>query len=141
MQFRRAYKGRLIDTHVHLDPPYQGKIENETLESFLDALAKARTHKAIFMPVPNEGQMRGRSKGAAYRKALKRLGESKVSLFCGSDYISNWLHDAYHGGFDKKELDAVLEKLSSDLDDPQCMGIGEIGLFHFNKTGKQNVIN
>jgi len=34
----------------------------------------------------------------------------------------------------------VLRQLTRDLNDPDCAGIGEIGLYHFNKDGHQNVI-
>ena len=34
----------------------------------------------------------------------------------------------------------MLSRLSEDLNNPECAGIGEIGLYHFNKTGHQNII-
>lgn len=34
----------------------------------------------------------------------------------------------------------MLSRLSEDIDGSECSGIGEIGLYHFNKTGTQNVI-
>ncbi len=94
------------------------------------------------MPVPNEGHMleRGRWNGAVQRKMLRQIVGGKVKLFCGSDYISNWLDGAYHHGYSDGDFDKVLSRLSKDLSNPECLGIGEIGLYHFNKTGRQNVI-
>ncbi len=138
--FKRRYKGPLIDTHVHLDPPHRGKFDYLEIEKTIKSLQENNLTMAVFMPVPNEGQMRKRSDGAEFRKILRKAAGGPVSLFCGSEYITNWLHDAYHKGYDESDYQEVLIKLNKDLADPECIGIGEIGLFHFNKTGKQNVI-
>lgn len=139
-EYKKRYKGPIYDTHVHLDPPERGVIREESIQKIVETINEIRVDWLNFMPTPNEGQMRGRSNGANYRKTLRKIGGKKIRLFCGSEYISNWLDNAYHSGYKKNELNKVLDKLSQDLDDPECLGIGELGLYHFNKTGKQNII-
>ena len=142
-KFKKPYQGPIFDTHAHLDPPRKIKgsfVEVETARSVVESIRKAGVDRIIIMPVPNEGQMGDSLNGAKYRKKLAKKGHGTVYRFCGSQYITNWLHNAYHSGYQKSDLDRVLEKLSKDLSDSECRGIGEIGLYHFNKTGKQNVI-
>ena len=142
-KLKKAYQGPIFDTHAHLDPPRMNKgnlVEVETAGDVVKSIRKAGVDRIIIMPVPNEGQMGGSLDGAKYRKKLLKKGRGIVNRFCGSQYITNWLHDAYHNGYKSSDLDRVLEKLSKDLGGSECFGIGEIGLYHFNKTGKQNVI-
>ena len=142
-KFKKPYQGPIFDTHAHLDPPRMKKgniIEVETAGNIVKSIRKAGVDRIIIMPVPNEGQMGGSLDGAKYRKKLLRKGRGMVYRFCGSQYITNWLHDAYHRGYKPSDLDRVLASLSNDLSGPDCLGIGEIGLYHFNKTGMQNVI-
>ncbi len=141
-EFKKKYRGPLYDAHVHLDPPKNGVIREESIRKIVETINGVDVDGMNFMPTPNEGHLlkKGASNGAEYRKKLRQIGGDKIRLFCGSEYISNWLDKAYHSGYDKSELDHVLDRLSQDLDDPQCLGIGEIGLYHFNKSGKQNVI-
>ncbi len=135
------YKGPVFDTHVHLDPSQSG-IDEDYIQEVSATIKEAGVISAIFMPVPNEGILEkfGMINGPERRKALKWVGGSMITLFCGSDYISNRLHKAYHKGHNPSELDNVYKTLSSDFEDPECSGIGEIGLYHFNKTGHQNII-
>ncbi len=135
------YKGPIFDAHVHLDPSQYG-IDKEFIREVAETLNEADVFSAIFMPVPNEGHMAERigKNGPDRRRMLKKIGGSMIKLFCGSEYISNRLHQAYNGGYAEGGLDRIYEELSSDLDDPECSGIGEVGLYHFNKTGSQNII-
>jgi len=142
-KFKKPYQGPIFDTHAHLDPPRMRRgslVEAETAGDIVKSIRKAGVDRIIIMPVPNEGQMGGSREGAKYRKKLLKKGRGIVYRFCGSQYITNWLHDAYHNGYRSSDLDRVLEKLSKDLSASECRGIGEIGLYHFNKTGMQNVI-
>ncbi len=138
----KRYKGPLFDAHVHLDPSNAG-VNEELIQEVADTIKDAGVISAIFMPVPNEGILEikyGMRNGPERRKVLKWYGGSMITLFCGSDYISNSLHKAYHKGYNQSELDSIYKQLAEDLDDPECSGIGEIGLYHFNKTGHQNII-
>ena len=139
-EYDGKYTGPLIDTHVHLDPPRSGHIRTESLHEILQSIDDARVRSIVVMPVPNEGKMKNSSIGAKQREMLRQAGPDKVKIFCGSEYISNWLHDAYHRGYSQDDLEEVLRRLSRDMDNPECLGIGEIGLYHFNKDGIQNVI-
>jgi hypothetical protein len=138
--FLNKYTSPLIDTHAHLDPPSKGGASRKALKEIVETINRAGVDSIVIMPVPNEGHMRKSYSGAKYRKMLQQTGGDKIKLFCGSAYISNWLHDAYRSGYSDRELNKVLEELSQDLADPACRGIGEIGLYHFNKTGNQNII-
>jgi len=137
----KKYEGPIIDTHIHLDPQRSG-INRKYLRGIVETIENVGVVSTIVMPVPNEGHMAGKvgSNGPKQRKMLKQIGGDTIRLFCGSEYISNWLHDAYHFGYYENDMTDVLEKLSIDLGDPECSGIGEIGLYHFDKNGHQNVI-
>ena len=134
------YTGPIFDTHAHLDPPSSGNINEDLLNGIIESVASAGVVSIIVMPVPNEGMMTSSSLGTEQRIMLRQIGGDKVKVFCGSEYVSNWLHDIYRSGYDESELSEVLDRLSEDIDNPECSGVGEIGLYHFNKTGKQNVI-
>jgi hypothetical protein len=139
-EYDGKYEGPIIDTHAHLDPARSGYMSKKSLRRIAESINGTGVDMIIIMPVPNEGHMTKRSTGAKQRKKLMQLEEKRIRLFCGSEYISNWLHDAYRHGFKERDLNKVLNRLSEDLDDPECLGIGEIGLTHFNKDGIQNVI-
>ena len=143
-EYREEYDGPLVDTHVHLDPPVSGNINEVFLEEMIKSINRAGVGSIIVMPVPNEGIMimLNNTLGTKQREMLRQLavGKIEVKVFYGSEYISNWLHDVYRNGYSESELNEVLSRLSREMDDPECYGVGEIGLYHFNKTGKQNVI-
>ncbi|MFC1917703.1 amidohydrolase family protein [Chloroflexota bacterium] len=132
--------GNIIDTHAHLDPPNDGNINESSLMEIVQSIDSAGVGSIIVMPVPNEGMMPYSSLGMEQRIMLRQIGGDRIKVFCGSEYISNWLHDRYRSGHSESELNEVLNRLSEDMDNPECSGVGEIGLYHFNKTGTQNVI-
>jgi len=134
------YTGPIVDTHAHLDPPPQEIINKDLLHGIVESLDTAGVTAIIIMPVPNEGHMTNNSMGTEQRKELRHIDIEKIKIFSGSEYISNWLHDIYRDGYNDNELNEVLGRLTEDLDDPELSGIGEIGLYHFNKTGHQNII-
>jgi len=141
-EFNGEYTESIIDTHVHLDPPSSGSIDEGALKEIVMSIDSGGVDSIVVMPVPNEGIMSSSSIGTEQRKVLRQVGEDKIEIkiFCGSEYISNWLHDVYRDGYSESELNNILSRLSKDLNDPECSGIGEIGLYHFNKTGRQNTI-
>ena len=141
-EFIEAYTGSIIDTHLHLDPPHSGSVDERSLKEIIESIDSAGVDSIIVMPVPNEGMHRYSSIGTEQRKVLCQIGEDKIEIkiFCGSEYISNWLHDIYRNGASESEINNMLTRLSEDLDDPECSGIGEIGLYHFDKTGHQHII-
>jgi hypothetical protein len=134
------YEGRLIDTHTHLDTPTDGIINADNLMKVIEAIENANVDSIIVMPVPNQGVMKYGSLCAEQNKMLLELGGEKILLFGESGFISNWLDTAYTDGYTKTKLKEKLLGLSDDITDPDYSGIGEIGLYHFNKTGNQSVI-
>ncbi len=135
------YKGPVIDTHVHLDPPLDGVIREGALREIVEVVEEAGVERIIFMPTPNEGRFSDSDVGAVQKKRLSDMGGERVALFCGSDYITHRFHVAYRRGRAEKGMDDVLERLSRDLDGGACSGVGEIGLYHFRKKGNQKVIS
>ncbi|MFC2001065.1 amidohydrolase family protein [Chloroflexota bacterium] len=143
-EYREEYGGPLADTHVHLDPPVSGDINEVFLVEMIKSIDSAGVDSIIVMPVPNEGIMimLNNTLGTKQREMLRHLavGKIEVNVFYGSEYISNWLHNVYRNGYSESELNEVLGRLLREMDDIECSGVGEIGLYHFNKTGRQNVI-
>lgn len=142
--FAGHYRGIMIDALAHLDPPTDEVISKRKLQDIIEAFHEEKIAHLIIGPVPNEGHMLSRlsdsTLGGRIRKALKAMDSQRVHLYCGSDYTSNWLENAFERGYENHEFNEVLEKLERDLDDPDCIGMGEIGLYHFNKTGNQHVL-
>jgi hypothetical protein len=127
------YKGPIIDTHAHYDA---GQINQAEFDKF-DTLFKSNNIKyAFFMPVPNEGQyLKGKKKGndfGEFERSLLLKANNRIKTLCSSNYISNWLHDAYNDGW-YYTLDSRLERLQRDIDSGNCIGIGEVSNYHFNK--------
>ncbi len=98
-EYDGKYEGPIIDTHAHLDPARSGYMSKKSLRRIAEFINGTGVEMIIIMPVPNEGHMTKRSTGGKQRKKLKELEEGRIRLFCGSEYISNWLHDAYRNGF------------------------------------------
>ncbi|MFC1958742.1 hypothetical protein ACFLV6_02370 [Chloroflexota bacterium] len=141
-EYNGEYTEPIIDTHIHLDPPSSGNINESSLKEIVKSIDSDGVDLIIVMPVPNEGIMSYSSIGTEQRKVLRQVGEDKIEIkiFCGSEYISNWLHDIYRNGYSESEFNNAFSRLSKDLNDAECSGIGEIGLYHFSKTGHQNII-
>lgn len=134
----RSYHGPIIDTHIHLNPASH-RPSPTTLQEISDVITSAGVELAIVMPTPNEGR---RNEGGFNEKLrLSEISHNKVKLFCGGDYITTWLNNSYRNGFSESELTNILSKLNSDLNSAECLGIGEIAFFHFEKYTGQRVIN
>jgi len=59
---------------------------------------------------------------------------------CCGNYIGQWIHNAYYDTYSKEELEVFLQRLAMDLDSGFYTGVGELGLYHFNKSGRQAII-
>jgi hypothetical protein len=138
--FKETYGGNIIDTHAHVDASQSGSINTESLSLVVQSIDNAKGDYIIAMPVPNQGVVKYWALFAEQNKKLLDLGGDKIRLFCESSSISNWLDAAFHNGYNEKKLKKILDGLAADIIDPDCRGIGEIGLYHFNKTGDQNII-
>jgi hypothetical protein len=134
------YKGPIIDTLVHIFPPRDPNFDESKLKKIVEVIKKSNVEVAVFSPTPNDGRRRNYEYLAYLRKRLKDLDTNRIKLFCGSDYISYWLHRSHRNGYTETELQQILNRLRKDIDSSLFAGIGEIGLYHFDKTGRQPVI-
>jgi len=134
------YAGPIIDTHLHIAPPRGGVIVRSKLRDIIKTIDDLNLEGMIFMPTPNEGRFPNHKAGVRQRQMLRSLGKGKIKLFCGSDYISVWLHNAYRQGYAEEDLKQILQRLSGDLDSGKYIGVGEIGIYHFKKLPHQKMI-
>ena len=143
-EFKNKYDGAIIDALTHLDPPSNEIIDESKIDDIVFMYKDENVKQILVGPVPNEGHMllylEDKDLGSKIRKKLKEKDNKNIHLYCGSDYISNWLHSAHKNGYEEKELEKVFNKLEKDLNDPDCLAMGEIGVYHFRKSGRQNVI-
>ena len=138
------YRGKIWDTHVHLDPPSKKSREGGDPDDLLAALEKAGIERINIMPTPNEGS-RDKKKfnpkgGTAGREALRVKAASRVRVFCGAESMTTWMGKAAGNGYEEKDFQQRMTALGNALDNRRCNGIGEIGLFHFRKWGRQHVL-
>jgi len=130
----KYYQGPIIDTHAHYDP---GKIVRSDFGSFDPMLKDNNIKYAFVMPIPNEGvylkEKRKSDDFGEYERKLLLEKNSRIRMLCSSNYITNWLHDSYHDGW-YLSLNSRLERLQKDIDNQDCIGIGEISTYHFNKA-------
>lgn len=138
---KRPYSGPIIDTQVHLNTRRNRDPEPGELESIVEVIRDTGVELAIFMATPNEGRKPNSDVRIAHRKMLRDLARDRIKLFCCGTYITYWLHLAFGNGYSKEDLDGILKRLSEDLDSGDYAGIGEVGLYHFNKNGEQPVIS
>jgi len=136
------YDGIIFDTHVHLLPPDDVYIDQSELRKIIEILKNEGIDLAVFMPTPNEGRREFHEEGVRQRKMLVDFEKNRIKLFCGGNYITYWLHCTYHNGHFEEELELrnILTRLSKDIDSGEYTGVGEIGISHFRKLGKQPVI-
>lgn len=136
------YSGQIIDTHTHLDAVSSGSLDMVLLSNVITSTNKYNIGFIIVMPVPNQQMLKNRTLIAEQYQKLLESGGDKVKLFLESGFISSWLNVSYeNNSYDQKKLNDILKGLDNDISDPDCSGIGEIGLYHFNKTGSQPIID
>lgn len=70
-----------------------------------------------------------------------RIGGTRAGRLCGSTYLTRWMNTAYRKGHTEEELTKRLDRLRLDLDQGDCIGIGEIGPCHFDKKPGMSIIN
>ena len=138
----KEYKGIIFDAHVHLHPPDTGDIDEVKLKKIIEVIKSQGVELAIFMPTPNDGRKPFHEEGVRQNIILFNLDKKRIRLFCGGNYITYWLHCAYHDGLpeEERELRRILTRLRKDIDSGEYAGVGEIGIYHFRKHGKQPVI-
>ncbi|MBL6929552.1 MAG: amidohydrolase family protein [Rhodospirillales bacterium] len=137
----KRYKGEIHDTHVHLDPQHPGEPATDLDEILAVALKNDVTRLSV-MPTPNEGRMGKEGSGAKQRVKLREKSQGsgvQVDVRCASDYLSVWMDEDSKPS--KDSADKKFARLEADLSGGICRGVGEFGLFHFQKWGHQAVID
>ncbi|MDT8989737.1 amidohydrolase family protein [Curvibacter sp. APW13] len=128
-----GYKAGLTDVLLHIDPSFDG-------DRVPKILGDEKVRHAVIMPVPNEGTGNRNDAGTIQKIALAQAQPKQVKVMCAGDYLSNWLADAMRYGLVESAVQQKFARLEADLDSGRCLGVGEFGLFHFNKKGDQNII-
>ncbi|MES9873487.1 MAG: amidohydrolase family protein [Candidatus Sedimenticola sp. 6PFRAG7] len=130
------YAGPIVDTHVHL---LKG-LKHSGISAINKEMEKSGVTRMIVLPTPNEGLYRDRGDNAAKRRSIAGSDGKRFQRLCGSTYLTRWMHSAYRTGFDESDLQSKLYRLQQDLERGGCVGIGEIGPFHFLKKPGQEII-
>ncbi|MFC1492229.1 amidohydrolase family protein [Nitrospinota bacterium] len=133
--FDGRYSGPIIDTHSHV----MNRTE-DGLQSILPWMDRTGVERLILLPTPNEGLFRDREENAQDRRRFLELAGGRGGRLCGSDYLTNWMDAAHHSGYEEAELEKRLRWLREELDSGTCLGVGEIGPYHFEKKPGQAVI-
>lgn len=134
------YRGPIIDVQLHLNVRTDNLPSDSQLRGILGDIRKAGVERVIVMPTPNEGRRRRSRNRRQYRGKFQKLGGSTVRLMCCGQYLGQWLQNAHQGGFTNQGFKALRQRLTRDLASGQFLGVGEFGLYHFNKNGRQPVI-
>jgi len=129
----KGYRGGITDVLLHIDPSFDG-------ERVPKILSDEKVKHAIIMPVPNEGLSNRLGDGTAQKISLTQAHPQKIKVMCAGDYLSNWLADSSRFRADEPVVQQKFARLDADLDSGWCLGVGEFGLLHFNKSGSQNII-
>lgn len=134
------YRGPIIDVHLHLNVRADDPPPDSQLQEILGHIRDAGVERVIVMPTPNEGRRRRSHNRRQYRREFQKLGGGAVRLMCCGHYLGQWLQNAHQGGFTKQDFKTLRQRLTRDLAGGQYLGVGEFGLYHFNKNGRQAVI-
>lgn len=135
----KPYDGPLFDTQTHLRRPGGGRDRDEYLADIIDTMAGNGVTRMMVMGTPNSGRRDDHRRSADYRQSLAKRSGGSIGVLCGGNF-SYWLHRAFRDGYEKAELEEILSGFRSGIKRGRCRGLGEIGLFHFDKNGKQPVI-
>ena len=138
--YGKSYEGPMIDIHVHIKIRGSEDRSLKELNDVIGGIREAGVELGIFMPRPNEGRGDSQEEHSWRRQWLKEHGGKTIKLMCCGNYLGQWINNAYHGTYTKEGLNTLLQWLAQDLDSGIYIGVGEFGLYHFNKSGNQWVI-
>ncbi|WP_291717945.1 amidohydrolase family protein [Magnetospirillum sp. 64-120] len=133
------YKGPIYDTHVHDLFFTTGIVSDATLREDIDKAREKGVVGMIVLPTPNDAIQPNGPQSAKSRAELVKLTAPFTARMCGSE-MTTWMDKAAKDGYEPEELTRRLTKLEQDLDDG-CIGLGEFGPAHFDKTADMNTIN
>ena len=136
-EFRTEYSGPLFDVHAHFVRP---KNDPEGyMDKVMKTMEKLGVKRMLVMATPNEGRRKNHEKEVLYRQHLATRSRGQIQVMGGGNY-SFWLHRTYRDGYAEADLQSILERLRHGIDSGRYLGLGEIGLHHFDKNGHQPVI-
>lgn len=129
------YKDPIFDTHVHV----MNRTESG-IGTILPWMNRVNVERLILQPTPNEGLFKDGEENEADRRNFLKIAGKRGGRFCGSLYLTNWMDEAYHRGYEKADLDSRIARLRKEIDSGTCLGIGEIGPYHFDKKEGMRII-
>ncbi len=138
--YGEPYLGPIIDIHLHLNTRGDRDTSRAELGEIVAGLRATGIERALVMPTPNEGRHRRHEKRRIHRKLLAEIGGKAIQIMCCGHYVGQWLHQSYYDTYTQESLDRLLTRLAADLDSGLYAGVGEIALYHFDKTGRQPII-
>ena len=138
--YGEPYLGPIIDIELHLNTRGHRDTSLAQLAKVAAGLRTSGIAKALVMPTPNEGRRRRAEKRRLHRKLLAEIGGGAIGIMCCGNYLGQWLHRAYYDTYSQESLDRLLGRLAADLDSGLYAGVGEIALYHFDKSGRQAII-
>ncbi|MEE8515671.1 MAG: amidohydrolase family protein [Alphaproteobacteria bacterium] len=134
------YRGPIIDVHLHLNVRDDEPASDSELRDILGHIRKAGVEGVIVMPTPNEGRRRRSHNRRQYRRKFQKLGGNTVRLMCCGSYLGQWFHNAQGKNVSNEAFKRLRRRLGEDLASGHYLGVGEFGLYHFDKNGRQPVI-
>lgn len=134
-----SYSGPIVDTHAHMIF-HDGHPASDTVYMILQSAENNGVERQIFLPTPNDQRMPYYNLHSELRQSILNTGGERAGLLCGSEYLTVWMAHAFQDGYSLNSLNMRMDKLSKDIDCNQCLGIGEIGPYHFEKKPGQAVL-
>lgn len=137
--FKKLYDGPLVDAQSHVVTTNR-KTGVEDAPDLVEALDSAGVARLVLLPTPNDARMNRPDVMEIWRSRARDSSGGRILTACGGPYFSVWMDDTVHSGRPPEDLPARLARLTGELSGSGCAGAGEIGYMHYNKTGKQGVI-
>jgi len=125
----KPYNGMIIDTHVH----FLKGLDDGGVPEVLEKIANAKVSRVLVLPTPNEGINRYKQANASERRRFVELGGEAAGRLCSTTELTTWMDNANRDGYSETDWQERLGRLKDDLENQNCLGIGEIGPYHFAK--------
>ena len=129
----QIYSGKIIDTHAHLDPGTDMKY----IEEMTSLITQEVVSGIFLMPTPNHGLRSNSGKSSEHTAYLFERTNGAIKGLCGADYLNVWLGRSGEK-VSEKELKQRLQRLTHQLNENWCFGVGEIAIRHFVKWNGQH---
>ena len=129
----QIYSGKIIDTHAHLDPSTDMKY----IEEMTSLITQEVVSGIFLMPTPNHGLRSNSGKSSEHTAYLFERTNGAIKGLCGADYLNVWLGRSGEK-VSEQELKQRLQRLTHQLNENWCFGVGEIAIRHFVKWNGQH---